>query len=211
MEFLKLIKNNYKKNIKGYIVLWALLLIPIIFCLIETIDLYTHEGGIEDLQRHYGEEYPYKEGIEPSHTGIYAPSLLLYSWLIIIYVGTISQLNEQSSRIASIAYLSLSAVFYSAILYAIVYWTSHITLLAVGGGAASRETIAYPWVLQTAFLHFFIPGLIPAAAQFTLNKLAIKRITGNIAIRVIGLLAINVAIIAVFAILIAFAFFVCSV
>lgn len=211
MDFLKLIKGNYKKNIKGYIALWVLLLIPIIFCLIKTIDLYTYGGGIEDLQDYYGAEYPYKEEMTLSHTSIYVVFFLIYSWLIIIYISTISQLNERSSIITSIAYLSLSAVFYSTILYAIVYWTSHITLLTVGGGAASREIIATPRVLQTAFLHFFVPGLIPAAALFTLNKLIIKKTASNIVIRVIGILAINMAIIALFALLITFAVFVCSV
>ncbi len=183
-------------------IVWALLLIPIILCFAKTINLYAYGDGIEGLQYYCGEDYYYSKlysnlfdaGKTLNYVGAYATYLLIYFLSVIMLVCILSQLNVQSSRKESLVYSFLSIIFYSAIIYAIVYWTSHVMLLIAGGGAASRAIVAFPEVLQRVFLYSYTLCLVPCTSLFFLNKFIINKITGSVIIRIVKLLVINVVI-----------------
>ncbi len=153
-------------------IVWALLLIPIILCLAQTIYIYASYGGFERYQFEWWDEYEYSrfchDGKELVNLGACTFSFLIYSFLTIGIVLKLSWLKVQSNRkvslIYSLIYSFLSMIFYFAIIYAIVYWTSHVMPLIWG------DWIPLPERLQNNFLVSFIFYLVLFLLQFILYK-----------------------------------------
>ena len=141
MEFVNQIKHNYKENIRGYIIIWLLLLIAIAFCVTQTIQLYNEDGEkIVDVERvkegGYRDfiEFGLPEGMDleeyfPVYVGdSYQSSIfILLSLVIITYVFILSKRNHNDYRNGRL-YVAISLLFYIGVIYGILSWCDNVTV-----------------------------------------------------------------------------------
>jgi|GEM_PF-6754002 len=141
MEFVNQIKHNYKENIRGYIIIWLLLLIAIAFCVTQTIQLYNEDGKrIVDVER--VKESGYRDFIEfglpegmdleeyfPVYVGdSYQSSIfIVLSLVIITYVFILSKRNHNNYRNGRL-YVAISLLFYIGVIYGVLSWCDNVTV-----------------------------------------------------------------------------------
>lgn len=164
MDFIDLIKKNYKENIRWYIIIWILLLIPVIFCIIQP--------GYSDVRVITFDE------VEKYHMGYYNLFLLVFlfvvlSIVVITSVFILSKRNNKDLKHRRL-YVVLSLLFYSAILLAIMNWCGNVTVMVHPGSAVSHFHVA-----SHRFLPFclFYLGLIGIYSGFsTISYCLISRL-----------------------------------
>ena len=170
MEFINLIKHNYKVNIRGYIIIWILLLAPIAFCTTQTIQLSEKEKyRIEEAKStDYIDfiEYELPAGMVleeyfPVYVGrAIIPTLLFVILSVIIFISVfiLSKRNRKDFRNTRL-YVALSLLFYFAILYGIIKWFDNVTVLVRDGSAITSTafTSLLPlWILNVVFLGIYL-------------------------------------------------------
>lgn len=173
MEFINLIKDNYKTNKRGYVKIWLLLFIPIIFCSIQTIKLNNWNGDIELVEDTIEGKYDFEvlehripDGMDieeyfPVYVGGLFETTFLFvilSAVIISSVVILSSRNNKDFKYKKL-YIVLSLLLYCAILYAILLWCSKVTILIDYGSAISRERIASHSLSLYCIFYFVCIGI----------------------------------------------------
>lgn len=167
MELINLIKHNYKENIRWYIIIWLLLLIPIIFCTNQTIKLYNDDGKIiveEALSQGYRDfvEYDLPDGMDlEEYFPVYVGNIfeivfifLILSVVIITSVFILSKRNNEDFRNKR-RYVALSLLFYFAILCGIIKWCDNVTVL-VHPSYESFASLLICYIVCIVFLGIYL-------------------------------------------------------
>lgn len=200
MEFINLIKHNYKANIRGYIIIWILLLAPIAFCTTQTIQLYCENGKnkVEEAKNNsdYRDfiEYELPDGMVleeylPVYVGnLFIPTLLFVILFVVImtFVFILSKRNRKDFRNTGL-YVALSLLFYFALLCGIIKWFDNVTVLVHHGSAISHAHFAP--LLPYWLVHVFLLGIYLGLCSLLYRIISCLRKKG-ILFMIIGILII---------------------
>lgn len=166
MKFINLIKHNYKTNFWGYVLVWILLLIPIPFCIIQTIKFYNWNGDIEFFKRvkcHHEEREWIEHWVGQDFEEYFSPLvkdpqlILLFFILSIVVITAVIILSSRNNKDFKYRrlYITLSLLLYFAIICAILSWYSNVTIMINNG---CPETV-WPTLTYTLIVLFVITGI----------------------------------------------------
>lgn len=169
MKFINLIKHNYKTNFWGYVLVWILLLIPIPFCIIQTIKFYNWNGDIEFFKRvkcHHEEREWIEHWVGQDFEEYFSPLvkdpqliLLLFFILSIVVITAVIILSSRNNKDFKYRrlYITLSLLLYFAIICAILSWYSNVTIMINNGCPETvlsnlTRTLIVPFVITGIYL-----------------------------------------------------------
>ena len=140
-EFINHVKHNYKTNLWGYVLVWILLLIPIPFCIVQTVELYNWNGDIKFFKRVkcHGEERDwieqwlgrdFEEYFSPLVKDPQLISLLFFILSIVVITAVIilSSRNNKDFKYRR-SYITLSVLLYFTIICVTLSWYSNVTIM----------------------------------------------------------------------------------
>lgn len=159
-EFINHVKHNYKTNFGGYVLVWILLLIPITFCIIQTVKLNNWNGDIQNFRYEILNGMDVKEYFPVYVGGIFKITFLfvILSVVVITTVVKLSSKNNSDFKYRRL-YIILSILLYCIVLYTIMLWCSKVTVLIHYGSAISDESISSPSLPYYCIMYLICIGI----------------------------------------------------
>ncbi len=142
-RLLEIVRQNYRENKVGWMVLWSFLCLILLGCIGYTIEMFIYDKFWK-LGFYRAMEYAADEAYNEQHifvvdSTLFAFSLTCITSVILIGGGYLSYRNKLFSITngEQILYTFVVSILYAIILNLLIYWVSSISLIRYGGWAWS--------------------------------------------------------------------------